>query len=54
MKDAIKRELRVALSRKAQPVWFRITKWIVIVGICALLWGKPYFSWVIQGALFWV
>lgn len=51
MRNAMKRELRVAFSRKAQPVWFRITKWIVIIGISALLWRKPTFWFWILGAL---
>ena len=31
--DTIKREVRVAFSRNAQPLWFRITKWVVFVGL---------------------
>jgi hypothetical protein len=51
MRNAMRRELRVAFSRKAQPVWFRIAKWIVVIGISALLWRKPTFWFWILGAL---
>jgi hypothetical protein len=46
-----KREVRVALSRKAQPVWFRVLKWIVIVAAVVALWGSPHFWLWIFGAL---
>jgi hypothetical protein len=46
---AVRRELRVALSRRAQPVWFRLLKWIVVLGVSALLWRTPYFWWWIAG-----
>jgi hypothetical protein len=51
MRNAIRRELRVAFSRKAQPVWFRVAKWILAVGISVLLWSTPYFWLWILGAL---
>ena len=51
MRNAIRRELRVAFSRKAQPVWFRIAKWILAIGISVLLWATPYFWLWILGAL---
>jgi hypothetical protein len=50
MRNAIRRELRVAFSRKAQPVWFRVAKWILAVGISVLLWPTPYFWLWILGA----
>jgi hypothetical protein len=43
--------MRVASSRKAQPVWFRIVKWMLFIGISALLWATPYFWWWILGIL---
>jgi hypothetical protein len=46
----LKREVRVALSRRAQPVWFRIVKWLVIVGVSVTLWRTPYFwPWILGG-----
>jgi hypothetical protein len=46
-----RREKRVALSRKAQPVWFRVVKWIVFLGVGVLLWRTPYFWVVVFGAM---
>ena len=40
---ALKRELRVAFSRRAQPVWVRVLKWTVLIGIGVRLWRTPYF-----------
>ncbi len=39
----IKRELEVAFSKHAQPVWFRILKYIVIVAGVYFFWGNPWF-----------
>lgn len=49
MNSVIQRELRVAFSRKAQPRWFRITKWIVAVAVTVKLWGTPYLWWWLGG-----
>jgi hypothetical protein len=49
--SAVKREVRVALSKKAQPVWFRFVKWAVVVVVGTLLWQGPYFWWWISGSL---
>ena len=44
----LKREVRVALSRRAQPIWFRVAKWAVIVAIVVLIWRSPYFwHWIL-------
>ncbi len=46
--SALKREMRVALSRRAQPVWFRVLKWTIIIGLAATFWRHPYFwRWVL-------
>lgn len=48
MKEAIKREAKVAFSKEAQPIWFRITKWIVFIGLAFFLYGTKWFwGWVI-------
>jgi hypothetical protein len=47
--DTLKRELRVALSRRAQPVWFRVLKWILIIALCVRFWRAPYFWWSVAG-----
>ena len=51
LKQEVSRELRVAFSRKAQPLWFRVTKWLVIIAVTALLWRSPVFWWVLISAL---
>lgn len=51
MNHTIRRELRVALSKKAQPIWFRIAKWVFAISITAVLWGTPAFGWWLIGAL---
>ena len=48
--SAIIREARVALSRKAQPVWFRVVKWIVMLVVGYKLWGTPSFWPVALGS----
>jgi hypothetical protein len=44
----LKREVRVALSRRAQPIWFRVVKWVVIVAVVVLIGRSPYFwHWIL-------
>jgi hypothetical protein len=47
----LKREVRVAFSRRAQPLWFRVAKWVIAIGVGAMLWRTPYFWRVVVGAL---
>ena len=47
----LKREIRVALSRRAQAVWFRVLKWVIALGVGVLFWGQPYFWLWILAAL---
>ncbi len=48
MKETIKRELKVVFSKNSQPIWFRITKWVVYIGLAYLLYGTKWFwIWVI-------
>ena len=49
IREIIALELRVALSRTAQPVWFRVLKWIVIVSAVAYYWRAPGFWWWVAG-----
>jgi hypothetical protein len=46
----LKREARVAFSRRAQPTWFRALKWIVILVAAAFLWRRAHFWWWVVGA----
>ncbi|MEO7412950.1 MAG: hypothetical protein ABIZ81_06300 [Opitutaceae bacterium] len=41
--NTVKREFAVALSKRAQPIWFRIAKWIVLIGVALVVWKTPYF-----------
>ncbi|MFZ4621146.1 MAG: hypothetical protein ACOYNS_11350 [Bacteroidota bacterium] len=41
--DIIRRELEVAFSRHAQPIWFRITKWSVIMTAAVYFRKSEYF-----------
>ncbi len=47
----LKREIRVAFSLRAQPVWFRVLKWVIAVGVSVRLWSTTYFWMWILGAL---
>ena len=47
MLNTIKREFRVACSKRAQPVWFRVCKWVVLLGGAYAFYGSRYFwHWV--------
>ena len=48
--NVIKGELRVAFSRKAQPVWFRVIKWVVFFSITRRLHATKWFRVWIAGA----
>ena len=49
--SGFRREVRVALSRKAQPIWFRVLKWIVIIALAVYFWASPHFWLYVAGAL---
>lgn len=48
---AVKRELDVAFSKHAQPVWFRIVKYIVLACIAYVFW-ESHMLWTIFISLF--
>jgi hypothetical protein len=50
-RKAVRREVRVALSRRAQPIWFRILKWVILIVVGVMLWRTPYFWFCLLGAL---
>jgi hypothetical protein len=52
MRETIRRELRVAFSRRAQPAWFRVVKWTIIILLMIAFWRKPVFWWGMLAALF--
>ncbi len=39
-KEIIKREIEVAFSKDAQPVWFRVLKYIVLACLLYFFWGR--------------
>jgi len=49
--ETIKREIEVAFSKNAQPVWFRILKYIVLGGLLYFFWGSKLL-WIILLILF--
>jgi len=47
MAGAVTRELRVASSRKVQPLWVRVIKWSIFEGVAmALFRTKWFWGWV--------
>lgn len=38
----IRRELEVAFSKHSQPVWFRITKYVLLTCVLYFFWDSPY------------
>ena len=46
---SLRREFRVAFSRRAQPVWFRIVKWSCILTGVALFSDRHWFWWTLGG-----
>lgn len=51
MRATFRRELRVAFSRRAQSVWFRLVKWSAAIVLTILFWRKPAFWWCVAGLL---
>lgn len=51
VRETLATEVRVALSRRAQPLWFRVAKWTAIVAAVRYLWGRPSFWWWVGGAV---
>ena len=48
MQNAIRRELRVAFSKKAQSPVFRVIKWVVFIASTALVSRTRFFRlWVV-------
>jgi hypothetical protein len=47
----IERELQVAFSPRAQPVWFRLIKWSVFIGITARYRQRSWFPYVAGSGL---
>ena len=48
--DALRLEARVAFSRKAQPIWFRVLKWTIAIGAGWYFRHDPRLWWWIAAA----
>lgn len=48
-KSVIHRELRVAFSLRAQPLWFRILKWLCLLTGVALFYDRSWWWWTLAG-----
>ncbi len=46
-----KREVEVAFSKHAQPIWFRILKYVVLACLIYFLWGSSWL-WLILASIF--
>ncbi len=47
----VRREMRVALSLKAQPLWFRILKWVAFLAFTARYHAATWF-WPVMAVCF--
>lgn len=48
MQNALKREMRVAFSTRVQPAWFRVTKWVIFLGMArALFRTRLFWRWTL-------
>lgn len=47
--NVVRRELRVAFSKRAQPVWFRIVKWSVLIVLIWKFHASSRFWWILLG-----
>jgi hypothetical protein len=53
LNSARRRELRVAFSPRAQPVWFRVVQWTcVIIGGAVAFHGRSWFWCILVGLAF--
>lgn len=47
--QALRREARVCFSLKAQPLWFRIVKWVAGIAFMIAFHGRAWFWPVVAG-----
>ena len=48
--QTLRREARVACSLRAQPLWFRLLKWIGILAFCVAFHDRAWFWPAIAGS----
>lgn len=51
MKKIIQRELEVAFSRQSQPIWFRVSKYLLLAAVIYAFRGSVELWLVIAGLL---
>ena len=49
--STLRRERRVACSLRAQPLWFRLVKWTVILALAVAFGRRPFFWWAMSAAV---
>ena len=49
LNPVIRRELRVVFSLRAQPVWFRLLKWTLLLAGVVLFHARSWFWWTLAG-----
>ncbi len=49
LKAMLRTEARVAFSRRAQPVWFRVVKWSCIIVGAQRYHDRSWFWWTLAG-----
>ncbi|HCN82195.1 MAG TPA: hypothetical protein DIT07_01055 [Sphingobacteriaceae bacterium] len=52
-RKTVKRAFEIAFSKHAQPLWFRILKYLVLICIAYVFWGRDVL-WIIFISLFTV
>jgi len=51
MSKTIKREFEVAFSKKSQPIWFRIVKYVLLGSALYFFWGSRWL-WICLAVFF--
>lgn len=51
MKRLLQTEFRVAFHKESQPLWVRITKYLLLILFVFFFWNAPYFWWIFTGLL---
>jgi hypothetical protein len=49
--NLVKRELYVAFSKDVQPLWFRLIKWALVLGVTAKFRREKWFPATVSGLL---
>ena len=47
----LRREARVMFSKRSQPIWFRVMKWMVLLLLAWNFWRASWFWWCGAGTV---